>query len=66
MRLLAFLTAEALCGNVGEEEPLSAEHKMEGTRKNDWTASKADEIVSLVDNNAFDIVEKPDGCKFIP
>ncbi len=65
MTHLAFLTEEALCGNVYEEEPSSTENAMKGPRKKDWIASMADEIISLVDNEAFAIVKKPHGCKVI-
>ena len=60
---LAFLTAEALCGNVAEEEPSFAEIAMKGPRKKDWIASMADEIMSLVGNEVFDIVKRPDSRK---
>ncbi len=66
MTQFAFLTAEALCGNRGEEDPLVAENAIEGAHRKYRKTSMAEAIASQVDNDVLDIVKKPNSRKVIP
>lgn len=65
MTHLAFMTAEALHGNVSDELPSSADEAVRGTNKDKWIIPMRDEIISMLDNGVFDIVEKPQGRKIV-
>lgn len=62
---LAFMTAEALSGNVSDKEPSSAGDAMKRRDKLRWKDAMVDEVLSLVDNNVFDVVKKPEGRKIV-
>lgn len=62
---LAFLTAEAMSGNVDGDVPSSAEGAIRSADKSEWVSSMADEINSLVDNKVFDVVEIPKDRKIV-
>lgn len=55
---LAFMTAEAACGNTDDGEPRSAIaiDAAKGNHQPKWIASVADEIIYLVDTDVFDVV----------
>ena len=62
---LALIAAETLVGNDGKGEPKSARDAVSGHHKKEWTMPMADEIISLVNNNVFDVAKKPDSRKIV-
>ena len=62
---LAFMTAEAMTGNVTTEETSSPEEATSGINGTEWSKSMMDEIKSLIANDLFDIVKKPDKHKIV-
>ena len=67
---LAFLTSEALAGNVDSNEPSSFEEAMERNENEKWSDAMMDEVNSLIDNGVFEVVNKPKeqkviGCRWV-
>lgn len=62
---LAFITAESIMGNVGKDEPISAQHAMKMDDKENWIDAMVDEMMSLSANDVFDVVHKPEGRKIV-
>ena len=54
---LALITTPTLVGNVGKGQAKSARDAVSGHHKEEWTKSMADKIISLVNNNVFDVVK---------
>lgn len=59
MTNLAFVTTEALNDNVSDMEPKTKDEAMKMANKTKWAVSMMDEIISLLENNVFNIVKMP-------
>lgn len=62
---VAFITAEAMCGNVNDDVPTSAEQAVNTSDSRKWVDAMADEMLSLSSNRVFSVVHKPDERKAI-
>lgn len=63
MTYLAFITVEAVYGNVKNDVPATPEDAICGADKLEWVTSMADETNSLVENGVFEVVEMPKARK---
>ena len=62
---LAFITAEAMCGNVTDLERVSAHEAVNRPDSNEWITPMVDELKSLVENEVISVVEKSDDKKLL-
>ena len=62
---LAFITAGAMCRNVTDLEPVSADESVNPPDSNEWITPMVDELKSLVENEVFSVVEKPEDRKIV-
>lgn len=62
---LAFVTAEAMLGNVSDDVPSTASNAMSVGNKKKWVKAMSDEMISLSENETFDVDCIPDGKKVV-